>query len=177
MKTTLFIASVCVQMAASSSIARGRTDEREAALQSFWRCLRGHPCQVAQVFRGAKALGHFDQQERKRRKRGVQIKTTELVSTMADAAWKTDWQAAITQLASVGYSEAELRKLGAGQSIVQASPREAIALTRNVVEIRGKTNTTVLFVVLWRIGTRYLVASWECSPALLTKFMLVNRPQ
>jgi hypothetical protein len=176
MRTTLLVASVCALLTAGPSMAAARTDEREVALQRFWRCLRGLPCPVSQVFRGAKALGHFDKQERKRLRRGVQIKTTEQVSTVTDADWKNDWKAAVTQLASVGYSETELRKLGAGQSIIQASPREAIALTRNVVEIRGQRNTTVLFVVLWRFGTRYLVASWECSPTLLTRFMLVHRP-
>ena len=179
MKPIVLTISLSILLTAGSreSPARSRGDTQEAAVKRFWRCLRGHHCSPKQVFQGPKALLHWQRQNEKRKRFAVKLARAELIRTMTDAKWQERWKAAIKRFAAAGYKASALSRLGSGRAIVQAGPREAIALTRTAIKAAGQTRTTVLLMVLWRVGARWRVASWECNPSYLLGFMLKHKPR
>lgn len=164
-----------LQTGSTEAVAVRRTDPRVSAVERFWDCLRGKPCPAGQVFDGAKALKHWALQQSKQSRYRVALAKATLVPSMTDRDWMRRWQAAVPSLEKAGFWGRELRQLGAGRAVVQASANVALVLTRNVVASRGQTSTTVLVMVLWRRGGRWRLAAWECGPAYVSSFLLANK--
>jgi hypothetical protein len=164
----------------SAAAPRDETAAQASAVERFLTCLRGGACVVDQVFSGAKALRHWERQAGKIKRRPVTLSRAGLHPREPSAEWRTRWLTVVGQLVKTGRAVDRLRHLGAGSALASTGPDEAVALIRTELTPKGRpaseAKTTVLFVTLWRVAGGWRVASWDCAPHLVLKFLVEHRP-
>jgi hypothetical protein len=180
---TLALVALCgLGVAAPGAAAAPRSDpvDQSRAVERFLECLRGRPCPVEQVFTGAKALRHWERQADKIRRRPVTLGKAELHPREPSAEWRERWLTVAGHLAGTGRPVKPLLGLGSGSALASLGPDEALALIRTELLPRGRpareAKTTVLFVTLWRVAGAWRVASWDCAPHLVLKFLVDHHP-
>lgn len=176
-KTYSILAAFSVMWLAPAGARGAGVGGSRVTIKAFFQCVKGGKCKEKRVFFGKDAIKIWSKM--KKEIGDIRIQRIDFVRQVPAEhlkKWNNEWKKAVRSLAAKGYEEARLKKLGNGDSVIDAGNDVVVALISATTVRWGRSKTQYALLVLWQDGRTWKIRFWDDSTRSVSRFMAANKP-